>query len=55
MEKITNTKELKNLLSKTRFTVNYYQREYRWGRKQIEQLIEDLATTFDSYYNDKKI
>ena len=54
MEKITNTRELKNLLSKTRFTVNYYQREYRWGRKQIEQLIEDLAATFDSYYNDKK-
>lgn len=51
MDKITNTIELKNLLSRTRFTVNYYQREYRWGRKQIEQLIEDLASAFENNYN----
>lgn len=54
MEKITNTIELKKLLSKTRFTVNYYQREYRWGRKQIEQLIEDLISAFESDYNKSK-
>src|SRR5574344_1108645 len=51
MDKIQNTKELKSLLSKQSFTVNYYQREYRWGRKQIEQLIDDLSNSFLEYYN----
>ena len=51
MDKIQNAKELKNLLSKQHFTVNYYQREYRWGRKQIEQLVDDLTNSFLDYYN----
>ena len=51
MDKIQNAKELKSLLSKQSFTVNYYQREYRWGRKQIEQLVDDLSGSFLEYYN----
>ncbi len=29
-----------------KFTVDFYQREYVWERKQIEDLIMDLSTEF---------
>ena len=29
-----------------KFTVDFFQREYVWGRKQIEDLIMDLTTEF---------
>ena len=46
MEKINKTETLSEILSNKTFTVNVYQREYRWGRKQIEQMINDLYDTF---------
>jgi uncharacterized protein with ParB-like and HNH nuclease domain len=39
-------KNLRQLLSGIKYTVHYYQREYMWGRKQIEELIEDLTSEF---------
>lgn len=54
MEKINKTDSLRTILSGNRFTVNYYQREFRWGRKQIEQLIDDLTSTFIEFYDAKK-
>ena len=51
MDKINKTETLRQILSGNRFTVNYYQREFRWGRKQIEQLIDDLTDTFLEYYD----
>ena len=51
MEKINKSETLRQILNGNRFTVNYYQREYRWGRKQIEQLIDDLTASFQSYYD----
>lgn len=47
-------KNLRDLLFNTKFTVNYYQREYMWGRKQIEELIDDLTTEFLQYYDPNK-
>jgi uncharacterized protein with ParB-like and HNH nuclease domain len=46
-------KTLQELLQGKKYTIHYYQREYRWGRKQIEQLIDDLTLTFNDYYEDK--
>ncbi|MCX6685052.1 MAG: DUF262 domain-containing protein [Methanoregula sp.] len=43
-------KSLSDLLSFKKYTIHYYQREYRWGKKQIEELIEDLTGEFLDYY-----
>ena len=46
MKKINKTETLYEILNSKTFTVNVYQREYRWGRKQIEQLINDITDCF---------
>ncbi len=51
MKKIEGSpKTLKQLLLNTKYTIHYYQREYRWQRKHIEELIDDLASEFLIYY-----
>ncbi len=47
-------KNLKGLLLNTKYTIHYYQREYMWGRKQIEELVEDLTSEFLLYYDADK-
>jgi uncharacterized protein with ParB-like and HNH nuclease domain len=44
------TQNLKTLLKDQHYIVNYYQREYRWGLKQIEQLLSDLMDSFTGDY-----
>ena len=51
MKKIEKTDTLSTILTKGRFEVDYYQREYRWGRVQIEQMLTDLCDTFREYYD----
>lgn len=51
MQKIDKTDTLEVILTQGRFEVDYYQREYRWGRKQIEQMIMDFYDTFRQYYD----
>ncbi len=51
MQKIDKTDTLETILTKGRLEVDYYQREYRWGRKNIEQMIMDLSDTFHSFYD----
>lgn len=51
MQKIDKTDTLETVLTKGRLEVDYYQREYRWGRKNIEQMIMDLSDTFRSFYD----
>lgn len=51
MQKIDKTDTLRKILSGRRFTVDYFQREYRWGQKQIEQMITDFQATFEEYYD----
>jgi uncharacterized protein with ParB-like and HNH nuclease domain len=52
MKKIDGTpKTLRELFTGVKYTVHYYQREYMWGKKQIEELIEDLTSEFLEYYN----
>ena len=44
-------KSLLSLMTTKHYTINYYQREYRWQRKQIEELIDDLTSEFLNHYN----
>ncbi len=39
------------LLKDQKFTIDYFQREYRWLDKHIKLLIDDLTTTFLKSYN----
>lgn len=46
-------KTLKDILDTQKFTIDYFQREFRWERKHIEQLITDLEASFFSNYKTK--
>lgn len=43
------------LLSGKKYTIDYYQREFKWGEKQITELIEDLTSAFFDYYAEEHI
>jgi uncharacterized protein with ParB-like and HNH nuclease domain len=43
-------KTIRQLLSGTRYAVDYYQREYKWQPKQVRELVQDLTGEFlDDY------
>lgn len=51
MKKIEGSpKNLKQLLQNTKYSIHYYQREYMWQRKHIEELIDDLTAEFLENY-----
>ena len=37
---------VRELLAGRKYSIDYYQREYKWQKKQVEELIEDLAAKF---------
>jgi uncharacterized protein with ParB-like and HNH nuclease domain len=41
-----------DVLNERKYTVDYFQREYSWEQKHIEQLVTDLTSTFLDVYND---
>ncbi len=45
-----DAKSIRALLSGAKFSVDYYQREYRWETKQVAELIEDLSEKFLESY-----
>lgn len=51
MKKIDgDARTVRGLLTGAKYGIDYYQREYRWGTKQIRELLNDLAAKFlDSY------
>lgn len=52
MKKIEGSpKSLKQLLQNTKYSIHYYQREYMWQRKHVEELIDDLTSEFLDSYN----
>ena len=52
MKKIEGSpKSLKQLLLNTKYAIHYYQREYMWQRKHIEELIDDLTFEFLNNFN----
>ena len=55
MSRLENKIEAKNrsiveVLDSKKYTVDYYQREYSWQQKHIEQLVTDLSTAFLNEY-----
>lgn len=45
-----NGKTVRELLANRKYSIDYYQREYKWQTKQVSELINDLSQKFgDSY------
>lgn len=45
-------KSIRMLLENARFSIDYYQREYKWQTKQLQELIEDLTEKFLESYEE---
>jgi uncharacterized protein with ParB-like and HNH nuclease domain len=41
-----------DVLNERKYTVDYFQREYSWQQRHIEQLVTDLTSTFLDVYNE---
>lgn len=53
MKKIEGSdRNLRDLLGNKKYTIPYYQREFMWQTKQIEDLIDDLTSEFLEYYEE---
>ena len=42
-----DAKNISDLLGGSKFSIDYYQREYRWEKKQVVELLNDLAEKFN--------
>jgi len=51
-EILGNAKNIRSLLSGTKFSIDYYQREYRWEKKHVTELIDDLSEKFLDSHQD---
>ena len=47
-------KTLEVLLSGPAFGIDFYQREYRWEQKQVQELVNDLRDQFQQTWNPAK-
>ena len=45
------TKSVRALLSSVRYDIDFYQREYVWERRQVEELLSDLEQRFQVNYD----
>ena len=48
-----DARTVKELLKGRKYSIDYYQREYKWGRKQIQELINDLTSRFLNDYEEE--
>ena len=46
------SKSISQLLEKTKYSIDYYQREYKWKREHVTALLDDLETKFLSEYEE---
>jgi len=46
------SRTIRELLSARKYSIDYYQREYKWKSKQVTELIEDLAGKFRESYEE---
>ena len=51
MQKIQGDAKSVRLLLSEKYRIDYYQRDYKWEPKQIQELIEDLTTRFLQDFN----
>jgi len=49
-EILGKAKTIRELLSGAKYSIDYYQREYRWQNKQVAELIDDLTGRFQADY-----
>lgn len=47
-----NARSIRELLDKTKYQIDVFQREYKWKTEQISQLIEDLESKFLSEFTE---
>jgi uncharacterized protein with ParB-like and HNH nuclease domain len=45
-------RDIFDVLNKRKYTVDYFQREYSWEQKHIDQLVTDLTSTFLDVYTE---
>lgn len=45
------TKTVRKLLTSVKYSIDYYQREYKWQEKQVRELIDDLSNKFFEDYS----
>ena len=45
-EILGKAKTVRELLKGIKYSIDYYQREYKWGTKQADELVSDLVTKF---------
>ena len=43
---------VRELLAGRKYSIDYYQREYKWQKKQLTELIDDLANKFLESYEE---
>lgn len=47
------SKSVRDLLKGMKYSIDYYQREYKWQTKQVEELINDLTSRFLEDHDDR--
>jgi uncharacterized protein DUF262/uncharacterized protein DUF1524 len=45
-----NGRTVRELLAGRKYSIDYYQREYKWQTKQVAELVDDLVTKFSEGY-----
>lgn len=49
-EILGKAKTVRELLKGVKYSIDYFQREYKWERKQVDELLEDLSSRFQQDY-----
>ena len=52
-EILGKAKTVRELLKGVKYSIDYYQREYKWHEKQIRELVDDLSNKFLEEYDPK--
>lgn len=52
-EILGKAKTVRELLKGVKYSIDYYQREYKWGEKQAAELVNDLVTKFLEEYDER--
>ena len=45
-EILGKAKTVRELLKGVKYSIDYYQREYKWHEKQVHELVDDLSNKF---------
>lgn len=52
-EILGEAKTVRQLLGGAKYSIDYYQREYKWGKKHVRELIDDLSARFLDDYREQ--